>query len=268
MDFFDKVSSMAKEIADGAKGVAGNAKISFKISAIERKISELNEKLGAAVWSERSGKNEVKTDSDEAAENISDIDAICAEIDGLYSQIDELNAQREALSKEAENEEAEGVDGEPSVKRSCVMCDAVLEDEWLFCPVCGEPIVPIEPEPEKEEEPVIDIEPKEEISYDDFAKLQFQVGEIIACEAVPKSKKLLCSQVKIGSSVKQIVSGIKAHYTPEEMVGKKVMVLVNLKPAKLAGVLSEGMLLCAEDAEGNLALMTPEKAMPAGAEIC
>ena len=126
----------------------------------------------------------------------------------------------------------------------------------------------VKEEPEKEEEPVIDIEPKEEISYDDFAKLQFQVGEIIACEAVPKSKKLLCSQVKIGSSVKQIVSGIKAHYTPEEMVGKKVMVLVNLKPAKLAGVLSEGMLLCAEDAEGNLALMTPEKAMPAGAELC
>ena len=118
------------------------------------------------------------------------------------------------------------------------------------------------------QEAVIDIEAKEEISYDDFAKLQFQIGEIIACEAVPKSKKLLCSQVKIGSQVKQIVSGIKAHYTPEEMVGKKVMVLVNLKPAKLAGVLSEGMLLCAEDAEGNLALMTPEKPMPAGAEIC
>jgi methionyl-tRNA synthetase len=98
--------------------------------------------------------------------------------------------------------------------------------------------------------------------------MQFQVGEIISCEAVPKSKKLLCSQVKIGSQVKQIVSGIKAYYTPEEMVGKKVMVLVNLKPAKLAGVLSEGMLLCAEDADGNLALMTPEKPMPAGAEIC
>ena len=109
---------------------------------------------------------------------------------------------------------------------------------------------------------------KAEITYDDFAKLQFQVGEIIACEAVPKSKKLLCSQVKIGSQVKQIVSGIKAYYTPEEMVGKKVMVLVNLKPAKLAGVVSEGMLLCAEDAEGNLALMTSEKDMPAGAEIC
>ncbi len=120
----------------------------------------------------------------------------------------------------------------------------------------------------EEEAPVIDIEPKEEISYDDFAKMQFQVGEIIACEAVPKSKKLLCSQVRIGSQVRRIVSGIKAHYTPEEMVGKKVMVLVNLKPAKLAGVMSEGMLLCAEDAEGNLALMTPEKEMPAGAEIC
>ncbi len=115
---------------------------------------------------------------------------------------------------------------------------------------------------------VIDIEPKAEITYDDFAKLQFQVGEIISCEAVPKSKKLLCSQVKIGSQVKQIVSGIKAHYSPEEMVGKKVMVLVNLKPAKLAGVLSEGMLLCAEDASGKLALVVPEKEMPAGAEIC
>ena len=114
---------------------------------------------------------------------------------------------------------------------------------------------------------VIDIEPKAEITYDGFAKMQFQMGEIIACEAVPKSKKLLCSQVKIGSQVKQIVSGIKAYYTPEEMVGKKVMVLVNLKPAKLAGVLSEGMLLCAEDAEGNLALMTAEKPMPPGAEI-
>ena len=123
-------------------------------------------------------------------------------------------------------------------------------------------------EEEKEEEEGIDIEAKPEITFEDFEKMQFQVGEIIACEAVKKSKKLLCSQVKIGSQVKQIVSGIKAHYTPEEMVGKKVMVLVNLKPAKLAGVLSEGMLLCAEDAEGNLALMTPEKKMPAGAEIC
>ena len=115
---------------------------------------------------------------------------------------------------------------------------------------------------------VIDIEAKPEITYDDFAKLQFQVGEIIACEAVTKSKKLLCSQVKIGSQIRQIVSGIKAHYTPEEMVGKKVMVLVNLKPATLAGVVSEGMILCAEDTDGNLALMTPEKEMPAGAEIC
>jgi methionyl-tRNA synthetase len=118
------------------------------------------------------------------------------------------------------------------------------------------------------DENVIDIEPKAEIEFEDFSKMQFQVGEIISCAAVPRSKKLLCSQVKIGSQVKQIVSGIKAYYTPEEMVGKKVMVLVNLKPAKLAGVLSEGMLLCAEDADGNLALMTPEKSMPAGAEIC
>jgi methionyl-tRNA synthetase len=118
------------------------------------------------------------------------------------------------------------------------------------------------------EGPFIDIEPKEEIGFDDFMKMQFQVGEIIACEEVKKSRKLLCSQVKIGSQVKQIVSGIKGHYTAEEMVGKKVMVLVNLKPAKLAGVLSEGMLLCAEDEKGNLALMTPEKDMPPGAEIC
>lgn len=119
-----------------------------------------------------------------------------------------------------------------------------------------------------EEEDGIDLEPKAEITYDDFAKLQFQVGEIIKCETVPKSKKLLCSQVKIGTRTRQIISGIKAHYSPEEMVGKKVMVVTNLKPAKLAGLLSEGMILCAEDAEGNLALMTPEKKMPAGAEIC
>ena len=125
-----------------------------------------------------------------------------------------------------------------------------------------------EPAKEETQDNVIDIESKEEIGYDDFAKMQFQVGEIIACEEVPKSKKLLCSQVRIGNQVKQIVSGIKQHYSPQEMVGKKVMVLVNLKPAKLAGVLSEGMLLCAEDAEGNYALMVPDKEMPAGAEIC
>ena len=163
--------------------------------------------------------------------------------------------------------------------------------EKRFCPYCGAPLsdgcdcareaaeyeaemkamgeeIPAEDGAEETADAVIDIEAKEEISYDDFMTMQFQVGEIIACEAVPKSKKLLCSQVRVGSQVKQIVSGIKAHYTPEEMVGKKVMVLVNLKPAKLAGVLSEGMLLCAEDAEGNLALMIPEKKMPAGAEIC
>ena len=119
-----------------------------------------------------------------------------------------------------------------------------------------------------EEDTVIDIEPKDEITFDDFTKMQFQVGEIIACEEVKKSKKLLCSQVKIGNQVKQIVSGIKAYYKPEDMVGKKVMVLVNLKPAKLAGVLSEGMLLCAENEKGELALVTPDKDMPAGAEIC
>ncbi len=121
---------------------------------------------------------------------------------------------------------------------------------------------------EAAEDDGIDLEPKAEITYDDFAKLQFQIGEIVKCEAVPKSKKLLCSQVKIGTKTRQIVSGIKAHYSPEEMVGKKVMVVTNLKPAKLAGVVSEGMILCAEDAEGNLSLMVPEKKMPAGAEIC
>ncbi len=128
------------------------------------------------------------------------------------------------------------------------------------------PEQPEEAADQKEE--VIEIEAKPEITYDDFVKMQFQVGEIIACEEVPKSKKLLCSKVKIGNDVKQIVSGIKQHYKAEEMVGKKVMVLVNLKPATLAGVLSEGMLLCAEDAAGNLALLTPERKMPAGAEIC
>ena len=120
----------------------------------------------------------------------------------------------------------------------------------------------------EEEAPVVDIEAKEEVTFDDFMKMQFQVGEIIACEEVKKSKKLLCSQVKIGSQVKQIVSGIKSNYKPEDMVGKKVMVLVNLKPAKLAGVVSEGMILCAEGLDGELALMTPDKDMPAGAEIC
>ena len=125
-----------------------------------------------------------------------------------------------------------------------------------------------EPKEEKPEEKVVEIEAKPEVTFDDFAKLQFQVGEVIACEAVKKSKKLLCSQVKIGSQVRQIVSGIKAYYTPEEMVGKKVMVVTNLKPAKLAGVLSEGMILCAEDADGNVCVVSPEKNMPAGSEIC
>jgi methionyl-tRNA synthetase len=156
------------------------------------------------------------------------------------------------------------VTGQPEILFARMDIKEVLEKvEVMFAPTVDAA------EAEKEETlDVIDIEPKAEIEYDDFAKLQFQVGEIIACEAVAKSKKLLCSQVRIGSQVKQIVSGIKAHYSPEEMVGKKVMVVVNLKPAKLAGVVSEGMLLCAEDAEGNLSLMVPEKSMPAGAEIC
>lgn len=156
------------------------------------------------------------------------------------------------------------VTGQPEILFARMDIKEVLEKvEVMFAPSADAA------EAEKEETlDVIDIEPKAEIEYDDFAKLQFQVGEIIACEAVAKSKKLLCSQVRIGSQVKQIVSGIKSHYSPEEMVGKKVMVVVNLKPAKLAGVVSEGMLLCAEDAEGNLSLMVPEKSMPAGAEIC
>ena len=146
-------------------------------------------------------------------------------------------------------------------QRAEAAAEAAAEAKRLGLPVPGA-------EEEKAEESVIDIEAKPEITYDDFAKLQFQVGEIIACEEVKKSKKLLCSQVKIGSQVMQIVSGIKQHYSAEEMVGKKVMVLVNLKPATLAGIVSEGMLLCAEDENGELALMTPEKKMPAGAEIC
>ena len=166
----------------------------------------------------------------------------------LFARLDvnEVLAQVEELQK-AQAAEAAG--------------DAGSQNEKASADAAGETIA-------EADETVIDIEAKEEITYEDFARMQFQVGEIIACEAVKKSKKLLCSQVKIGSQVKQIVSGIKAHYTPEEMVGKKVMVLVNLKPAKLAGVLSEGMLLCAEDSEGNLSLMVPEKEMPAGAEIC
>ena len=130
------------------------------------------------------------------------------------------------------------------------------------------PAQPEETQTEEKQEDIIDLEPKAEITFEDFGKLQFQVGEIIACEEVKKSKKLLCSQVKVGSKVRQIVSGIKSDYTPEQMVGKKVMVVTNLKPAKLAGVLSEGMILCAEDAQGRLSLMVPEREMPAGAEIC
>lgn len=154
------------------------------------------------------------------------------------------------------------VTGEPEILFERMKVEEVMEKVEQMYPQAEETAE------EAEEESGIDMERKEEIEYDDFMKMQFQVGEIIACEAVPKSKKLLCSQVRIGSQVKQIVSGIRKYYTPEEMVGKKVMVLVNLKPAKLAGVLSEGMLLCAEDEDGRLALMIPEKKMPSGAEIC
>ena len=186
----------------------------------------------------------------------------------LYNLIESIKKGAEAIApfmpETAEKILAQLGDGKVTETPEILFQRLDLEEvmkkvEELHPPVVEEEVV---------EEDVIDIEPKEEITFEDFGKMQFQVGEIIACEEVKKSKKLLCSQVKIGNQVKQIVSGIKAQYSAEEMVGKKVMVLVNLKPAKLAGVLSEGMLLCAEDAEGNLALMTPEKNMPAGAEIC
>ena len=186
----------------------------------------------------------------------------------LYNLIESIKKGAEAIApfmpETAEKIFAQLGDGKVTETPEILFQRLDLEEvmkkvEELHPPVVEEEVV---------EEDVIDIEPKEEITFEDFGKMQFQVGEIIACEEVKKSKKLLCSQVKIGSQVKQIVSGIKSQYSAEEMVGKKVMVLVNLKPAKLAGVLSEGMLLCAEDAEGNLSLMTPEKNMPAGAEIC
>ena len=178
----------------------------------------------------------------------------------------QLNAKEIAfdeLSTFGHYENGTKVTDKPEILFARLDLEKVMEEVAKRHPAVTEAV-----QDKKEEEPVVDIEPKEEIEFDDFMKMQFQVGEIISCEAVPKSKKLLCSQVKVGSQVKQIVSGIRKYYSPEEMVGKKVMVLVNLKPAKLAGVLSEGMLLCAEDAEGNLALMTPEKEMPSGAEIC
>jgi methionyl-tRNA synthetase len=182
--------------------------------------------------------------------------------------LNQLNTEKRDLSQMNEfglYPSGNKVTDKPEILFARIDIKEVLEKvEAMYGPKEAEP----EETAKEDSSSVIDIEAKAEIEYDDFAKLQFQVGEIIACEAVPKSKKLLCSQVRIGSQVKQIVSGIKAHYSLEEMVGKKVMVVVNLKPAKLAGVMSEGMLLCAEDAEGNLSLMVPEKTMPAGAEIC
>ena len=187
----------------------------------------------------------------------------------LYNLIESIKKGAEAIApfmpETAEKIFAQLGDGKVTDKPEILFQRLDLEEVMKKVEELHPPVVE---EEEKDDAPVIDIEPKEEITFEDFGKMQFQVGEIIACEEVKKSKKLLCSQVKVGSQVKQIVSGIKAHYTAEEMVGKKVMVLVNLKPAKLAGVLSEGMLLCAEDADGNLALMTPEKDMPAGAEVC
>ena len=185
----------------------------------------------------------------------------------LYNLIESIKAGAQLLApympETADKILAQLGDGKVTEKPEILFARLDLEEVMKKVEELHPPV-----EEAKEEGPVIDLEPKPEITFEDFGKMQFQVGEIIACEAVPKSKKLLCSKVKVGSQIKQIVSGIKAHYTPEEMVGKKVMVLTNLKPAKLAGVLSEGMLLCAEDADGNLALVTPEKEMPAGAEIC
>lgn len=176
----------------------------------------------------------------------------------IYAQLNTTKREYKDLDKFGLYESGNKVTDKPEILFARLDLKEVLEK------------VEAKKEAEKEEVtgPVIDIEKKAEITFEDFEKMQFQVGEIIACEEVKKSKKLLCSQVRIGSEVKQIVSGIKAHYTPEDMVGKKVMVLVNLKPAKLAGVLSEGMLLCAENEKGELSLMVPEKDMPAGAEIC
>ena len=190
----------------------------------------------------------------------------------IYAMLDEVPRDFEDLASFGLRENGKKVTDQPKILFERLKLDEVMarveaqqKKKEAAVPAAGKEAAA---DKEQADVSVIDIEPKPEITFEDFGKMQFQVGEIIACEAVKKSKKLLCSQVKIGSQTKQIVSGIKKYYTPEEMVGKKVMVLVNLKPAKLAGVLSEGMLLCAEDAEGNLALVTPEKDMPAGAQIC
>ena len=181
----------------------------------------------------------------------------------IFSQLHTKEAPYETLNTFGHYESGNKVTEKPEILFARLDLEEVLKKVEERYPSAAE-----EQTAQKEEEAGIDLEAKAEITFDDFMKMQFQVGEIIECKAVEKSKKLLCSQVKIGSQVKQIVSGIRKYYSPEEMVGKKVMVLVNLKPAKLAGVLSEGMLLCAENEEGNLALLIPEKDMPSGAEIC
>ena len=181
----------------------------------------------------------------------------------IFSQLHTKEVPYEALNTFGHYESGNKVTEKPEILFARLDLEEVLKKVEERYPSATE-----EQTAQNGEEAGIDIEEKAEITFDDFMKMQFQVGEIIECKAVEKSKKLLCSQVKIGSQVKQIVSGIRKYYSPEEMVGKKVMVLVNLKPAKLAGVLSEGMLLCAENEEGNLALLIPEKDMPSGAEIC
>ncbi len=183
--------------------------------------------------------------------------------DKIFRQLNTIETEYDQLSSFGSYVSGTKVTEKPEILFARLDLSEVMEKVNALHP-------PVEDEQKASEadEPVVDIEPKAEITFDEFEKMQFQVGEIIECKAVEKSKKLLCSQVKIGSQVKQIVSGIRKYYQPEEMVGKKVMVLVNLKPAKLSGVLSEGMLLCAEDENGELSLMTPEKPMPAGAEIC
>ena len=192
-------------------------------------------------------------------------DKISAQFNAELREFDALDSFGKLISGTKVTDQPQILFARLDVEKTMEKINALMEEKKAAAAAANGETTEAE---QKEEQTVIDIEPKAEISYEDFSAMQFQVGEIIACEAVKKSKKLLCSQVKIGSQVKQIVSGIKAHYSPEEMVGKKVMVLVNLKPAKLAGVLSEGMILCAENEKGELALMVPEKEMPSGAEIC
>ncbi len=164
----------------------------------------------------------------------------------------------------------------PEILFARIDVQEMLDEIARRFPSVAEPEVNPEEEKKKEEakkkeektEPTkVEAVQKALLTIDEFDKMQLQVGEILECAEVPNSKKLLCSQVQVAGKVLQIVSGIKNYYKAEEMVGKKVVVITNLKPAKLAGILSEGMLLCAEDDEGNLSLLTTEKDVPAGSMI-